>query len=88
MNGLFGFNLSKKLDGAVDRTFKKFEEMSSQQIVELGRKHSSEIGMKYGVRYFGSKWWVYEVKANRLVCSHKYEYVARWNARLYNERGV
>lgn len=43
--------------------------------------------MKYGVRYFGSKWWVYEVKANRLVCSHKYEYVARWNASLYNERG-
>lgn len=40
MNGLFGFNISKKLDEALDRTFKKFEEMSSQEIIELGRKHS------------------------------------------------
>lgn len=40
MNGLFGFNISKKLDEALDRTFKKFEEMSPQEIIELGRKHS------------------------------------------------
>jgi hypothetical protein len=40
MNGLFGFTISKKLDEALDRTFKKFEEMSSQEIIELGRKHS------------------------------------------------
>jgi len=40
MNGIFGFTISKKLDEALERTFKKFEEMSSQEIIELGRKHS------------------------------------------------
>lgn len=40
MNGIFGFTISKKLDEALDRTFKKFEEMSSKEIIALGRKHS------------------------------------------------
>lgn len=44
--------------------------------------------MKYGVRFFGKKWWVYEVAANRLVSEHNFEYIARHNARLLNERGV
>lgn len=39
MNGMFGFTISKKLDEALDRTFEKFEAMSSQEIIELGRKH-------------------------------------------------
>lgn len=44
--------------------------------------------MKYGVRFFGGKWWVYEVVPNKFVSEHKYEYVARHNATKLNERGV
>lgn len=43
--------------------------------------------MKYGIRYFDKRWWVYEVAANRIVSKgYILRFTARWASDRMNER--
>ena len=44
--------------------------------------------MKWGVGFAGTTWFVYEVATGIRVSRHHFEFVARREARMLNERGV
>lgn len=69
MNKLFGFKLSDKLDEALEKTTKKFQEMSSGEVIDLGKKyikdfeyhsHETESHLSGGLRYV---WVTYKHKS-------------------------
>lgn len=44
--------------------------------------------MKWGVRFSGGRWWVFNTYTNEFDEAHYFEWAARRRAKWLNERGV